>query len=1126
MNLYMTKLPGRRLNRLAIASLAALCLMLLPDFCGLASLLAQTSSGKSVTEVSGTVKDTDGNPLPGAGVLIKGTAEGTVTDIDGKWSLRVPQDAVLEFSCLGFETAVAGADSWGGDIILKEDSRLLDEVVVVGYGMQARKTLTTSISKVDGGALADAPVTSVGDAIKGKVPGLRVATSNSLSGEAPRFMIRGGSSISMGNDPIYIVDGALRDDLNGINPNDIESLEVLKDAASAGIYGARASNGVILVTTKKGSPSKGPQIVFDVSLGFQTPASRWNILNSRDYLQFIRPAIAEAFANDSEHPAASLLGGANAYGTGNTGSKSIYSTRYLEYRQPVPEGFEWMYDPIDQNKVLIFTDSDWQGQWFSPAFWQKEYVGVNGGNEKIKYAASASYTGDDGIVAMSSYNVFTMHGNTTFKVTENLEAGATFDMSRQKKRIPVDNYYQCIGRGLIAAPTAMEKNLDGEWNQLVSTNKNAHSPAWYERFYNRVNTTSRMSGTFNLKWRIIDGLTANAQYNYFEQNYTGSYNIVGEADGTVNSVNATRPVTETRTQTRRNTVTAHLNFNRTFSGAHHVSATAGYEYMGQQYLYLQAKSTGAVSDDVPVLQSGVNFEASNKNESQSMISYFGRVGYDFRHRYIMAATFRADGSSKFASSNRWGYFPAASVAWVISEEPFWKKAAQKMNTFKLRASYGQTGNNGIGLYDTYGSYSAGSYGSLPTMSPDKMQNTGMKWETTTQLDVGLDMGFLKDRIRFVLDYYDKVTRDMLFSITLPDTSPYSSVKANVGSARFYGFEAELHTVNVQTRDFTWSTDFTYAFTRNKVLSLPDEYMYNEVDEYGRATGKKAWRIGGYTMSESGWRFGGTAVGEPLGRIYGYKVDHIIQTLEEADAALYDVESKGFRVSDGKRIPGRKDAGDYEWCNRPGSARDENGNEIINSEDMFYLGNVVPHSTGGLNNTFTFKRLTLSIYLDYAIGHSIINGQKTQLLKNTMGDCNSMLGDLVYDCWRYPGDTGAKYARYTPNDTDWGNRNWRGPSSFMVEKGDYLCIRDVSLYYDLPEKWISRLRMKKLTIGVTGNTLHYFTRVTGAVSPESGISSAAGSDMYTAVSTNNSDSGNTGNLMPNARKVIFSVKVTF
>lgn len=1108
--------------------IVALSLALLPCLFGSAGAYAQTSSGKSGTEVSGTVRDADGNPLPGAGVLVKGTASGTVTDNDGRWSMTVPENAVLEFSSLGFETVTAKADVRGGamNIVLKEDSKLLDEVVVVGYGMQARKTLTTSISKVDGGAIADAPVASVGDAIKGKVPGLRVATSNSLSGEAPRFMIRGGSSISMSNDPIYIVDGALRDDLNGINPNDIESLEVLKDAASAGIYGARASNGVILVTTKKGSPSKGPQIVFDVQLGFQSPASKWNILNSRDYLQFIRPAIATAFANDREHPAETLLSGANAYGTGNTGTKSIYSTRYLEYRQPVPDGFEWMYDPVDQNKVLIFTDSDWQAQWFSPAFWQKEYIGVNGGNEKMKYAASVSYTGDDGIVAMSKYDVFTMHGNTSFKVTKNLEAGATFDMSRQKKHIPVDNYYQCIGRGLIAAPTAMEKNLDGEWNQLVSTNKNAHSPAWYERFYNRMNTTSRMSGTFNLKWKIIDGLTANAQYNYFEQNYVGSYNIVGEADGVINSVNATRPVTETRTQTRRNTFTAHLNFNRTFADAHHLSATAGYEYMGQQYLYLSAKSTGAVSDDVPVLQSGVNFEASNRNERQAMISYFGRVGYDFRHRYIAAATFRADGSSKFAASNRWGYFPAASLAWVVSEEPFWKGLSKKMNTLKVRASYGQTGNNGIGLYDTYGSYSVGNYGYLSTMSPDKMQNTGMRWETTTQLDVGLDMGFLKDRIRFVFDYYDKVTDDMLFSITLPDTGPYSSVKANVGSARFYGFEAELHTVNFQRRDFTWSTDITYAFTRNKVLSLPDEYMYNEVDEYGNMTGNKAWRIGGYTMTESGYRFGGTAVGEPLGRIYGYKVDHIIQSLAEADAALYDVESKGFRVSDGKRIPGRKDAGDYEWCNRLGSARDENGNEIINSEDMFYLGNVVPHSTGGINNTFTFRRITLGIYLDYAIGHSIINGQKTQLVKNTMGDCNSMLGDIVYDCWRYPGDTEAKYARYTPNDTDWGNRNWRGTSSFMVEKGDYLCIRDVSLYYDLPEKWISKMHIKKLTVGVTGNTLHYFTRVTGAVSPESGISSAGGSDMYTAVSTNNSDSDNTGNLMPNARKVIFSVKVTF
>lgn len=1088
---------------------------------------AQQNKGNVKVNVQGRVTDSSGNPLPGVGVLF-GKASGTVTDENGNWSMSVAEGAELQFSCLGYETTsvkVSGKVTTM-NVVLKEDLRLLDEVVVVGYGTQARKTLTTSISKVDGVTLMNTPVSTVGDALKGKVPGLRVSTSNALSGEAPRFMVRGGSSISMGNDPIYIVDGSLRDDLKGINTNDIESIEVLKDAASAGIYGARASNGVILVSTKKGSPSNGPEIVFDVQFGFQSPSSRWKILNSRDYLQYIRPAIAAQYANDSEHPAMALLTGANAYGTGNTGSKSLYSTRYLDYGGTVPDGYQWMLDPVNTDKVLIFTDTDWQSQWFSTAFWQKEYVGMNGGNENLKYAASASYVGDEGVSAMSDYSVFTMHGNTSFKVTKRLEAGATFDMSRQKKHIPVDNYYQCIGRALIAAPTAMEKNADGEWNQLVSTNKNAHSAAWYEAFNRRQNSTSRMSGTFNLTWKILDGLSAYAQNNYYEQNYIGSYRTLGEVDGVTNTVDANRPMTETRTTTRRNTFTAHIDYKKSIAGVHNISALAGYEFMKQQYVYLTSKSTGAVSDDVPVLQSGINFSASNKDESQALISYFGRAGYDYKNRYIVSATIRTDGSSKFAEGNRWGWFPAGSMAWVLSEEPFWDRTGWKINTLKIRVSYGLTGNNGIGLYDTYGAYTTGNYGTLSTLSPTAMQNTSMQWETTSQLDFGLDIGMFRDRVRFIADYYNKVTDNMLFSITLPDTSPYSSVKSNVGSARFYGFEAELHTVNIQKRNFTWTTDFTFAYSQNKVLSLPEEYSYNEVDAEGNMTGKKAYRIGGYTMTKTGYRFGGVAVGEPLGRIYGYKVDHIIQSIAEADAALYDTESKGFRVSDGKRIAGRKDAGDYEWCNRKGSALDENGNEIINSEDMFYLGNVTPNSVGGINNSFTFKNLTVNVYLDYALGHSIVNGMKTYLLKNTMGDCNSMLGDVVYDCWTHPGDSDAKYAKFTPNDSDWGNRNWRGPSSFAVEKADYLCLREVSLFYDLPEKWTSRLKIKKVTVGVTGNTLCYLTGVTGAISPESGISSSSGSDMYTAVSTNNSDSNETGNLVPNARKVIFSLKVTF
>ncbi len=1100
--------------KLAVASFIFLIL-------GTSGLFAQKTG-----TLSGIVRDNTGNPIPGAAVMNKDSGKGTITAEDGTFAISIPLNSRIVVSSLGYSEKELTIKNFSHiEIALDDDTQLLDEILVVGYGTQSRKTLASSISKLEGGKLVDIPASTVGDALKGKIPGLRVSTSNALSGEAPRFMIRGGSSISMSNDPIYIVDGAIREDMSGINTNDIESIEVLKDAASAGIYGARASNGVILVTTKKGSAAKGIQLTVDTQVGFQSPSTSWNILNSRDYLNFIRPAISEALANDKEHPAELLLSGPNAYGTGNTSSKSIYSTRYLDWGGTVPDGYSWMADPVDPTKVIIFQDNDWQGKWFSTALWHKEYIGVNGSSDRVKYSASASYMGDDGIIAMSDYNVFTMHGNTSFKITDNLEAGAAFDMSRQKKHIPVDNYYQCIGRGLIAAPTAMEKNLDGEWNQLVSTNKNAHSPAWYERFYSRQNSTSRHSGAFNLKWTIIDGLALNALYNRYEQNYTGSYYTYGERDGVINTVSSTRPMTQTRTNKSVDTFTAHLSFNKTFRDAHHLSATAGYEYMIQNYSVVKAKSSGAASDDVPVLQSGTNFEASGNDEKQAMISGFARIGYDFRNRYIVSGSIRADGSSKFAKGNRWGYFPAASVAWLVSEEPFWSNAKRTANTFKLRLSYGQTGNNGIGLYDTYGAFETSSYGSLPTMIPSKMQNTSMKWETTTQLDAGMDLSFLKDRVRFIFDYYNKVTSDMLFSITLPDTSPYSSVKANVGSARFYGFEMELHSENISTKNFSWSTDFTYAFTKNRVLSLPDEYMYDIIDEDGHVTGEKGWRIGGYKLSKSGYRFGGTAVGEPLGRIYGYKVDHIIQNLDEADKALYDAESKGFRVSDGKRITGRKDAGDYEWCNRKGSAVDGKGNEIINSEDMFYLGSVVPHSVGGLNNTIRWKGLTFNVYLDYAIGHSIINGQKMQLLKNTMGDCNSSLGDIVYDCWKTPGDKSG-YARYTPNDSDWGNRNWRGNSSIMTEKADYLCIRDVSLFYELPQKWIKPLKMQKVTIGVSGNTLHYFTGVTGAISPESGIGSDGSSDMYQALSTNNNSTSDTGNLMPNARKIIFSLKLVF
>ncbi len=1069
---------------------------------------------KKIVTVKGTVYDSFGQPMIGAGVMVQGSTDGTVTDIDGKYSLQVSSDATLVFSYIGCKDVAEVVGNRGIiDVTLVDDTNLLEETVVVGYGTQSRKTLTTSIAKVGGDEIYNAPVATVGDALKGKVSGLRIASSNNVAGGEPRFLIRGGSSINMSNDPIVIVDGVTRT-LSDINPNDIESIEVLKDAASAGIYGARASNGVILVTTKKGSAHQGAQITYDMQVGQLSPARNWDLMNSQEFITQVRLALSEYGT-----AGAGYLLGANAAGTGNTSPTSMFTTRYLNEGEEVPAGYQWMYDPLDPTKILTFSDTDYLGQWFSNNLWQKHYLGVNGGNENLKYAASVSYLSDDGILAMNSYDLITMHGNTSFKITKNLTASTTFDFSRSKKLDLIDDYFASVGRGILVSPTHRDFGPDGEYI-TGGTNKNQQIAGFYEDFYDRERAQHNFTGNFNLKWQILPCLSATAQYAVTDQNYRGSFYAYGTVGNSNNYISSTRSTTETRTETLRDSFNAYLSFDKKLGKAqnHKLSATAGVDYTHWRYWYVTANATGSESDKVPILDSGVNFTASNEDTRQALLSYFGRVGYDYDGRYIFAGTFRADGSSKFAKGNQWGFFPAGSFAWIISEEPYWNVNPSTMNLFKFRASYGQTGNNGIGLYDTYGAYSTGkTYNGLATTLPSTMMNSDLKWETTTQLDLGIDVSFFKDRIRFVADYYNKRTDNMIFDITLPDTGTFGSVSANVGSARFYGFELELHTANIQTRDFSWTTDITYSFNKNEVLSLPDEYKYTDLE------GNDAWRLNdGYTMTESGYRFGGTAVGEPLGRIYGYKIDHIIQTQAQADAALYDSNGKGYRRSDDKNIAGRRDVGDYAMMNRPGSALLPDGREQINGEDMYLLGNVMPHSIGGINNTITFKNWTFSLYLDYALGHSIYNYMKSRVFQNTLGNCNSNLDKMVYDAWKYPGDPNAKYARFFSNDADFGNRNYSRASDFNVEKADYLCIRDVSISYDLPSKWLSKIKVQKLMIGISGNTLHYFTGVSGSVNPETGMATGSGASQYDYANNGSAS----GNFFPPARKLLLNLKITF
>ena len=572
--------------------------------------------------------------------------------------------------------------------------------------------------------------------------------------------------------------------------------------------------------------------------------------------------------------------------------------------------------------------------------------------------------------------------------------------------------------------------------------------------------------------------------------HTRSYSFVK-----ANEYNGLRETYEGFSETQRLDLQAYLSYSKHLNNyTHNINATVGTDYMKDKLNSFDASVTGASSDKVPTLSAGSTpgFPTSSRNE-ELLISYFGRLNYDFKGKYLFSATMRTDGSSKFGQDTRWGYFPAASIGWIITEEDFMAGIGQLSN-LKLRASYGQTGNNSIGLYDSYGKYStSGIYDGNATIVTSTIPNLNLKWETTNQLDIGFDMGLFRDKIKLNVDYFNKITNDLIFSNPLPNTSGYTSIITNIGKVKFYGFDVEFSSENIKTGDFSWTTDFTYSYVMNKVLELPDN-------------GHDRNRIGGRAVGD-GTEFGGTAEGERLYRIYTYKVDRILETEGEAYAAMYDANSNGFRFSDGQAIKGRKDVGDYEWVNRPGSTQ-RNGEDQINSEDRFLAGYTVPHSTGGIGNSFNYKNFSLYVFMDYQLGHTVQNYLQERYFMGTF-NYNYNLTNEVKKAWTQSGDN-TKYAKFFANDADDGNKNYSRHSNIFSQKGDFLCVREVTLSYKMPTRLIKPLGMQNVSFYVSGNNLYYFTAVTG-VPPETGVTSTYNTDYSS---------------YPATRKYAVGVKVTF
>lgn len=1012
---------------------------------------AVQATGMQARVIRGIVATEEGEPLAGVTVVIKGTSARTLTDDEGAFAINASVDqGILGFTAVGYEQAEIAFSSTTAHLQVQMTSSMssLDEVVVLGYGEQSKQLLTSAVSRLDGDAIRDNPITSIGDGIKGKLAGVRVTSNNNSPGSGVTIRVRGGSSINNSNSPLILVDGVERD-LVGINPNDIASIDVLKDAASSAIYGARASNGVVLITTRRGDYGSPVKVTFETNVAHQNIESRIDFLNAEDYLRILRPAIA-----NSPNPGWNTRSGFST-STNNTGN-SIMSTRYYNPGDPLPAGWKTMVDPIDESRMLMFHDADWQNLMYNSAYWQNHYVNVNGGSEKIRYAGSVGYTGDQGVAIGTGYRRFNIRSNTDAKISDKLSVSMGLDYAKSfKEEYP--NQRNTISRGLANPPTMLVYREDG--TPVSGWNGSALTPIFTDYITDRSNNENYLSIIGGLKYELLQGLTFDINGSYFENMYKSS------SFERAHEYNGSRPATADFSQLSRAKIDAYFTYNKRVMDDHSLSVMAGYSYQKRNSESMGAGAEGSSSDKIRTLNAAPILTRATSNQTEDVIiGYFGRVSYDYKKKYILTATMRQDGSSKFAEGNRWGFFPGVSAGWIVTNERFMQNL-DPLSFLKIRTSYGRTGNNAIGVYDAFGGFNAGyRYFGNAGLRQTGMQNRDLTWETTTQLDLGLELGFFNDRLYFSGDYFNKVTTDLLFDRPLPNTTGFSSIQTNIGSVKFYGFELELTSRNIQKENFSWESSLVYSFTKNRVLSLPDN-------------GIEGNRIGGIALGD-GTFFGGTAEGESLYRFYGYKVDRILQNDQEAANAHFDELARGFDPADGQSVVGRKLPGDYEWVDRNGDGR-------INSSDRFELGVSVAPITGGLNNSFRYKNFSLSVYVDWALGHSIYDESYQRYFLATFNG-NYALAEGVKDTWKQEGDN-AKYARFVANDSGTGNQNFHRMSDAFTYRGDYLSLRDVALQYNIPDTWASKLGVSNATFTLAGHSLFYLSAVNG-ISPESGAAS--------------------------------------
>ncbi len=1064
---------------------------------------------------TGVVKDALGESIIGASVVVKGTTNGAITDFDGNFSLSgVNKGDIIQISFVGYVTQEVKWDGTPLNVILKDDTQALEEVVVTGYGgTQKRGAMTTAISKVDNKVLKNAAFSNAGQALQGSVTGLRVINTTGQPGANPNIVLRGGATIDgKNNGALVVVDGIVRNSMADVNPEDIESMQVLKDAASTAIYGARANGGVILIETKSGKQGKA-NVNYKFKIGVNKAREGYAYLDAHDYIYYNRLGMRRINESVSGYSSGYSLDTQMGYGVGNTN----FDIRYLdgETSHLKSEGWAVMDDPYYDGRQLLYRDHSGRMDdevFNNSALMQEHYLSVSGGNDKGTFLASAGYYNEDGQIIGTGYKRFTGNVNGSYQVLPFLKvkAGASFQWNTQPQLWTSNwNFFY---RTRSQRPTWNPYLEDG--SPAPGFGSSDGNAAYWRSKYHDKNSTNKYTFNAGITADIIkDHLTLDANvsmldYDKQEENRWDAY-----TQQNWGSPNTNRYSTAISTKYHQLQANAILNYKHIFNEVHDLNVMLGGEYYTYDYYRMLLRGYGSGTDDVHTMNGATDFLAGYKTNDTTgsgthktayrILSAFGRAEYNYQMKYLLAFTGRYDGISRLAD-NRWGFFPGVSAGWNVTEEDFWKesKVSDYISTLKPRVSFGTNGNvSGLGDYEVYGVYgSTTNYAGGSSIVNSGLLNKGLRWEQSKTFEVGLDLGFLNNRISLILDYYNRETKDLLTKLTLPGYTGFESIRTNLGNLRNTGFEAELRANLINKGGFTWDMTANITTVANKILKLPtNSNERNRVGGYEVAAGPAVQQADGTWKYTTKW-IGGNQEGGKLGEISAYVQERIFRDAadvqQHANTRIDEVgklygpglaneinpaTGKTYRESTGwKPI----EEGDVLW-------QDMDGDNRITTYDRKIIGNYLPNITGGFSTTFAYKGLSLYARFDYALGHTLYNDLMARSLGQYQGSFNII--DMVKDTWSednrdadlpkfYYADQLAKYNITRANNASvvLDNNNSR-----FYEKGDYLACREITLSYQLPKALISKVMLQDASVYVTGQNLFYVTGYTGA-SPEPAV----------------------------------------